>query len=138
MAYTRNPTWVDGVGSTLISAAKLENIESGIEAAAATADSLASQAINAQTGTTYTLVAGDALKMVTCSNASAVTVTVPASTFSAGQRVDLMGIGVGLVTMAPGAGLTLDGVALTSRARWSALSVFFLTATHAVVVGDVA
>lgn len=138
MGYTRNPTWVDGEGFTLITADGLNHIEDGLVAAAAVADSVATQAINAQTGTTYTLVAGDALKMVTCSNASAITVTVPASTFSAGQRVDLMGIGAGLVTMAPGSGLTLDGVALTSRARWSALSVFFLTATHAVVVGDVA
>jgi hypothetical protein len=34
---------------------------------------------NAQTGTTYTLVIGDKDKLVTCSNASAITVTVPRS-----------------------------------------------------------
>jgi hypothetical protein len=32
---------------------------------------------NAQTGTTYTLVASDASKLVTTSNASAITVTIP-------------------------------------------------------------
>jgi len=35
-------------------------------------------AFNAQTGTTYTLVAGDVGKLVTTSNASSVTVTIPA------------------------------------------------------------
>ena len=36
-----------------------------------------SQTINAQTGTTYTLVLTDAGKIVTLSNASAITLTVP-------------------------------------------------------------
>ena len=35
--------------------------------------------LNDQTGTTYTIVAGDAGKVITCNNGSAVTVTVPAS-----------------------------------------------------------
>jgi len=42
------------------------------------------QTINAQTGTTYTLVASDSAKLVTTSNASAVTVTIPPSVFSTG------------------------------------------------------
>jgi len=37
---------------------------------------------NAQTGTTYTLVASDSAKLVTTSNASAVTVTIPPSVFA--------------------------------------------------------
>ena len=37
---------------------------------------------NAQTGTTYTLVASDSGKLVTTSNASAVTVTIPPSVFT--------------------------------------------------------
>ena len=39
---------------------------------------------NAQTGTTYTLVAADINKWVTSSNASTVVVTIPPSVFSAG------------------------------------------------------
>ena len=35
--------------------------------------------LNDQTGTAYTIVAGDAGKVITCNNGSAVTVTVPAS-----------------------------------------------------------
>ena len=40
MAYTRNPTWqdYDGTDDTLITAAKLNHLEEGVEAAAAAAD----------------------------------------------------------------------------------------------------
>lgn len=41
MAYTKNPTWVDGEGFTLIEAAELNNIEDGIAAAHALADAAA-------------------------------------------------------------------------------------------------
>jgi len=64
-------------------------------------------AFNAQTGTTYTLVAGDADKLVTTSNASAITVTIPPSVFSAGQQINVQSIGVGLTTFAAGAGVTI-------------------------------
>ena len=97
------------------------------------------QFINAQTGTTYTLQASDASKLVTCTNSGAITVTVPASTFSAGQRVDLLVLGAGMVTVAAGSGMTLNGTpSLVSRAQYSALTVLFLSATSAVVVGDLA
>lgn len=100
---------------------------------------LSTQTINAQTGTTYTLVASDASKLVTCANSGAITVTVPASTFAAGQRVDLLVLGAGMVTVAAGSGMTLNGTpSLVSRAQYSAFTVLFLSATSAVVVGDLA
>ena len=97
------------------------------------------QTINAQTGTTYTLQASDAGKLVTCTNSGAITVTVPASTFSAGQRVDMAVLGAGMVTVAAGSGMTLNGTpSLVSRAQYSALTVLLLSSTTAVVVGDLA
>ena len=45
--------------------------------------------LNAQTGTTYTLVAGDVNKLVTLSNASAITVTIPNGVFTTGQQVPM-------------------------------------------------
>ena len=42
-----------------------------------TADLKLQLQFNAQTGTTYTLVVGDLNKLVTCSNASGITLTVP-------------------------------------------------------------
>ena len=40
MAYTKNPTWqdYDGTDDTLITAAKLNHLEEGVEAVAAAAD----------------------------------------------------------------------------------------------------
>ena len=97
------------------------------------------QALNAQTGTTYTLTAADAGKVVTATNASPVTVTVPASTFATGQRVDVLQSGAGSVTLAAGAGMILHGTpSLVTRATWSAVSVLFLTAAEGVVIGDLA
>ena len=63
---------------------------------------------NAQTGTTYTLVLADSAKLVTTSNASAITVTIPPSIFAAGNQINLQSIGAGLTTFAAGAGVTLS------------------------------
>lgn len=62
---------------------------------------------NAQTGTTYTLVAGDLGKIVTLSNASAITLTVPPSVFASGNMINIQQIGAGQVTLAQGAGVTI-------------------------------
>ena len=94
--------------------------------------------INARTGTTYTLVAGDAGKVVTLTNAAAITLTVPGSVFTTGQRVDVLVLGAGMVTVV-GSSCTVNGTpSLVSRAQWSAFSVVFLSASAAVVVGDLA
>ena len=96
------------------------------------------QAINAQTGTTYTLAASDAGKLVTLTNAAAITLTVPGNVFTAGQRVDCIVAGAGMVTVV-GSSCTVNGTpSLVSRAQWSAFTVLFTSATTAVVVGDLA
>ncbi len=56
---------------------------------------------NDQTGTTYTLVVGDATKTVRLNNGSTVTVTVPKSVFIAGDTLTLFRKGAGGVTIAP-------------------------------------
>jgi len=53
--------------------------------------------LNDQTGTTYTIVAGDAGKVVTCNNGSAVTITVP-SGLGAGFTCSVVQKGAGQVT----------------------------------------
>ena len=96
------------------------------------------QPINAQTGTTYTLVASDAGKLVTLTNAAAITLTVPGSVFTAGQRVDCLAAGAGMVT-AVGSSCTVNGTpSLVSRAQYSAFTVLFTSATTAIVIGDLA
>lgn len=69
------------------------------------------RSINAQTGTTYTFVLGDAGKFCTFSNASAITVTVPPNSdvaFPIGTQIDLLSIGAGLTTLAQGSGVTIS------------------------------
>lgn len=135
---------ISGVTSTQVSdsTATGRSVLTATDAAAAreaVGAAPATQAINAQTGTTYTLVASDAGKLVTLTNAAAITLTVPASTFTAGQRVDCLVAGAGMVTATAGSGLTLNGTpTLVSRTQWSAFTILFTSATAAVVVGDLA
>ena len=97
---------------------------------------------NAQTGTTYTLVAADAEnKLVTTSNASAITVTVPPSVFTAGQQINVASIGVGLTTFAQGSGVTITSTGATSsapklRAQNSACTVICTASNTFLIVGD--
>ena len=96
------------------------------------------QAINARTGSSYTLVADDAGKVVTLTNTAAITLTVPGSVFTTGQRVDVLVLGAGMVTVV-GSSCTVNGTpSLVSRARYSAFTVLFTSATTAIVVGDLA
>lgn len=96
---------------------------------------------NAQTGTTYTLVAGDLGKWVTASNASGITVTVPPSVFSAGNVVHLQQIGAGQVTFAQGAGVTITSTGATAsapklRAQYSACTILCTNTNTFTIVGD--
>lgn len=64
-------------------------------------------AVNAQTGTTYTLVAGDSGKVVRCTNASAITVTLPNS-LGEGFTCEIIQGGAGQVTLSAAGGATLN------------------------------
>lgn len=95
---------------------------------------------NTQTGTSYTLVASDAReRMIDLANAGAITVTVPASVFGAGDLVTLLQAGAGQITVAPGSGMTArNPLTAKSRAQWSQLSIYFRSASEYVVGGDMA
>jgi hypothetical protein len=96
---------------------------------------------NAQTGTTYTLVAADVGKLVTTSNAAAVTVTIPPSVFTAGNQINLQSIGVGLTSFVAGAGVTITSTGASAaapilRARYSACTIICTASNVFTVVGD--
>lgn len=98
---------------------------------------------NAQTGTTYTLVIGDKDKIVTASNAAAITVTVPPSVFSANDIINVQQIGAGQVSFAQGSGVTITSTGATStapklRAQYSAASVICTASNTFTVIGDIA
>lgn len=101
------------------------------------------QGINAQTGTSYTLVASDAGKMVSLSNAAGITLSVPqdsAAAIAIGTYVDLYQLGAGQVTVAAGTGATLrvSGLTAKSRAQYSRFAVQKVAANTWVVFGDLA
>lgn len=98
--------------------------------------------VNAQTGTTYTPVASDEGKLVTLSNAAAITVTLPQDSDLAmpvGARIDMVPVAAGMVTFVAGTGATVNGTpSLVTRAQWSAATVVKRAANTWLVVGDLA
>jgi hypothetical protein len=98
-------------------------------------------AFNAQTGTTYTLVAADLGKLVTLSNASGITLTVPPSVFATGNIINIQQIGAGQVTLAQGAGVTITSTGATVSApklkkQYSAASILCTGSNTFTVIGD--
>ena len=98
-------------------------------------------AFNAQTGTTYTLVAADSGKLVTSSNAAAVVITIPPSVFAAGEQINVQSIGAGLTSFAQGAGVTITSTGATAtapilRAQYSACTIICTASNTFTVIGD--
>lgn len=99
---------------------------------------------NAQTGTSYTLVAADAaLKLVTLANASAITCTIPPSVFGVGEQINIAQTGAGQVTFAQGAGVTIVSAGATSSApkigkQYAAVTVICTASNTFLVIGAVA
>ena len=96
---------------------------------------------NAQTGTTYTLVAADLGKIVTLSNASGITLTVPPSVFATGNIINIQQIGAGQVTLAQGAGVTITSTGATVSApklkkQYSAATIICTSSNNFTVIGD--
>lgn len=96
--------------------------------------------LNAQTGTTYTLVLGDKNKLVTLSNASSITVTIPTNAtaaFATGSQVNIQQIGAGQVTVAGDGGVTLNGTGTKLRTQWSAATLIKTATDTWTMVGDI-
>ena len=97
-------------------------------------------AINAQTGTTYTAVAGDVGKLITASNAAAIALTIPPSVFAVGDQINIMqgNSGSGVVTITAGAGVTLNsnGAKLKTNGPYAVATVLCTAANTFVVLGN--
>lgn len=97
---------------------------------------------NAQTGTTYTLVAGDAGKMITMSNASANTLTVPPNSsvaFATNTRIDVIQYGAGQTSIAAGSGVTIrsSGSKLKLTGQYSGASLWKKGTDEWILIGDI-
>lgn len=98
--------------------------------------------VNAQAGTAYTLVLADEGKLVTLTNAAAITVTLPTNAAVAwpiGGRVDVVPLGAGMVTVVGAGGVTVRATpSAVTRATYSAASLVKIAADEWLCVGDLA
>lgn len=101
--------------------------------------------INAQTGTTYTTVLADNGKLVTLSNASAITLTIPPNSsvaYPVGAQLNLAQLGAGQVTFAQGSGVTIVSTGATAsapklRAQYSTATAVQTSTDNWLVMGDI-
>jgi len=103
--------------------------------------------IDPKTGTTYTFVLGDANnELITASNASAQTYTIPLNSsvaFPIGAQINLIQIGAGQVTVVGASGVTVQSNGATSaspkcRVQYSAMSLVKNGTDSWYAVGDIA
>ena len=102
--------------------------------------------LNAQTGTTYTLALTDNGRLVTLSNAAAITVTVPLNSsvaYATGAIINIQQIGAGQVTIQGASGVTITSTGATAtapvtRAQYSAASIIKTGTDSWTVIGDIA
>lgn len=104
---------------------------------------IAMVALNAQTGTTYTTVLADDGKLITLDNASAITLTIPPNgtiAYGIGTQINIMQLGAGQVTIAPGAGVTLRsaGSKLKTSAQYAVATCCKIATDTWVVIGNLA
>ncbi len=96
---------------------------------------------NAQTGTTYTLVIGDDHKLVSCSNSSAITLTIPTNesvAFPVGTQILILQKGTGQVTISKATGVTVNSVdgANKTVAQYSMAGLIKLATDTWILFGD--
>jgi len=99
--------------------------------------------LNAQTGTSYTSVATDSGKLVTLSNASGITLTLPPSVYAVGEQINFVQLGAGQVTFAQGAGVTIVSAGATASApkigkQYAAATAICTASNTFLVIGAVA
>ena len=98
-------------------------------------------AINAQTGTTYTTVLADDGKLITCSNASAIALTIPPNSsvaYGIGTQINIAQLGAGQVTITAGAGVTLNssGTKLKTKDQYAVATCVKTDTNTWFVVGN--
>lgn len=121
---------------------KIYRVTSGAWADWATlVSTVGTKTINAQTGTSYTLVLSDAdrVAFLTMNNAAASTLTVPPNSsvaFPVGTVIEGMQIGAGQVTLTPGAGVTLNATpGLKVAAQWGTFGLIKIATDTWVAYG---
>ena len=95
------------------------------------------QTISALTGS-GTLTASDLGKLVTVNSGSAATLTISGTILAAGERVDILQLGAGQVTLAGTLNTVVGTPGLKLRAQYSACTLYGLGGGTHVAIGDLA
>jgi len=98
-------------------------------------------ALNAQTGTTYTLALTDVGKLVTISNGSAITLTVPlnaTAAFAIGDQINVAQLGAGVITFSPTSGVTIrsQGSKLKTNGQYSVATIVKIDTDEWLLLGN--
>ncbi len=122
---------LDGVTADATELNYVDGVTSGIQSQLDD-KALLTPAVNAKTAA-YTLAVGDRGETITADGTF--TLTAPSATFSAGDRVDFVNIGTGVITFA-GSRVTVNSkdAALTIASQWAAASILFLSSSTAVLI----
>lgn len=131
--YPLSEAYVDG---DVLSAADYNATNEGI-------NDLAIATFNAQSGTSYTLALTDSAKLVTLTNAAAITLTVPPNAsvaFPIGSQVLLYQGGAGQVTITAGAGVTIrsQGTKLKIFGQYGVAGIVKIDTDEWVAFGNLA
>jgi len=101
--------------------------------------------VNAQTGTTYGVLSSDAQKVVTLSNAGAITVTIPTNSsqpLPVGTQITFIQINTGQVTVQGAGGVSILSNGATTnqpktRVAYSAITCVQTVANTWIAIGDI-
>ena len=129
--YPLSEAYIDG---DILSASDVNGTNEGI-------NDLAFGVFDAQTGTTYTLALTDVAKVVTLSNAAAITLTVPTNAsvaFPVGTQILLYQGGAGQVTITPDSGVDVrsSGSKLKITDQYSVAGLLKLATDEWVAFGN--
>lgn len=92
--------------------------------------------INEQTGTTYTLVRGDAGQVIETTNSATVTITIPTDAsvnFPVGTRIDFFQAGTGQISLSHSG--TLTGIGANSQGQYYSMTIYKKTTNSWRVIG---
>ena len=140
-AHVNATTGVHGVSGAVVGTTDTQTLSGKTLTSPIVNGGLLNLSLNAQTGTTYTTIVGDSGKLVTLNNASAITLTLPPTTYNIGEQINIAQTGAGQVTFAQGSGVTIRSTGATStapklRVQYSAATVIAIGVSEYLVVGD--
>ena len=129
--YPLSEAYVDG---DVLTAANVNSITEGV-------NDIAFGVLNAQTGTTYTLALTDVAKVITLTNASPITLTVPTNAsvaFPIGTQILLYQGGAGQVTISSSATIRSEGSKLKISGQYGVAGLLKLATDEWVAFGNLA